>query len=120
MSDRNLEIEADVPSERLLGLTSGTEIAVLLDDGSRHKARVKAVIPDENTAARTRPVRFIPVFGAMQTSLANNQPVTLLVPTGAPAEVISVNKRRSITARRAGAGLCGRERCGAAASSTTR
>ena len=92
LNDNNLEVEADVPADRLAGLSSDAEVALLFNDGSLHQARVRAIIPDENPAARTRPVRFLPVFGVLQNALANNQTVTLLIPTGTQGEVISVNK----------------------------
>lgn len=92
IDDLHLEIEADVPAERLGGLRPGTRVAVNLADGSRHQALVRAVIPDEDPAARTRPVRFVPEFRTLQSALARNQSVTLELPAGAADEVVSVHK----------------------------
>ena len=64
VNDRKLEIEADVPAARIAGLAPGAEVAVLLPDGTKHRARVRAVVPDENAMTRTRLVRFTPEFGA--------------------------------------------------------
>lgn len=92
VNDRSLEIEADVPQARLAGLFPGTPVTLLLDDGTRHQARVRARIPDENLASRTRPVRFSADFGIVDIPLAVNQPVTLEVPFGPASQVVSVHK----------------------------
>ncbi|NJN45305.1 MAG: efflux RND transporter periplasmic adaptor subunit [Candidatus Competibacteraceae bacterium] len=91
INERNLEIEADVPARRLLGIAPGNNIEVRLEDGSLHQAQVRAIIPDENPASRTRPVRFTPQFSAI-LPLAANQPVTLLLPVAAADNVVSVHK----------------------------
>jgi RND family efflux transporter MFP subunit len=92
VNDRSLEIEADVPQARLTGLLPGTQVTLLLDDGTQHQARVRARIPDENLASRTRPVRFSADFGTVNVPLAVNQPVTLKVPLGPASQVVSVHK----------------------------
>ena len=94
INDGELEIEADVPADRLAALTVGSEIEVALDDGSRFTAAVRAVIPDENPAARTRPVRLVPRFDPDNTTLrpAVNQAVTLQLPVSSASEVVSVAK----------------------------
>lgn len=92
INDRSLEIEADVPQARLAGLLPGTQVTLLLDDSTQHQARVRARIPDENPASRTRPVRFSAEFGEVDIPLAVNQPVTLEVPLGPASQVVSVHK----------------------------
>ncbi len=96
IADHSLEVEADVPSNRLPGLTPGTVLDGRLDDGITFKATVRAIIPDENPLTRTRAVRFTPDFGAAAAGiaglLANEQSATLQVPLGAPREVVSVHK----------------------------
>ena len=92
IADESLEVEADVPANRLQGLTRGTELAGSLDDGTPFTATVRAVVPDENPLTRTRAVRFTPSFPTSGTALANEQSATLLVPVGAPREVVSVHK----------------------------
>ena len=91
LNDQALEVEADVPAERLAGIVAGASVDILLDN-SRHTAVVRAIVPDENPAARTRPVRFVPKFSKTPNLLAANQPITLLLPAGAPSEVVSVHK----------------------------
>jgi len=96
VADQNLEIEADVPANRLRGLVPGAEVDVALDDGTAFKATVRAVIPNENPLTRTRAVRFTPSFSAAMTAamapLANEQSVTVQVPIGAPRQIVSVHK----------------------------
>lgn len=93
VNDKDLEIEVDVPSDRLAGLTPGREMAVRLDNGSGLRAVVRAVIPTENSLTRTRPVRLVPDFGGTpQAGLAADQSVTVLLPIGEARQVVSVHK----------------------------
>ena len=92
IADQSLEIEADVPYRRLAGVEPGTIVGVVLDDGTTHSARVRAIVPEENPLTRTRAVRFVPDFGPTGNPLAANQSVTVYVPTGAPREVLTVHK----------------------------
>jgi RND family efflux transporter MFP subunit len=96
IADQSLEVEADVPSNRLLGLLAGTEVDVTLDDGTRFKASVRAIIPNENPLTRTRTVRFVPDFSTQAATsagpLANEQSATVRVPIGAPRQIVSVHK----------------------------
>ncbi len=91
----DLEIEADVPSDRISGLVNGRLIEIKLDDGSMRQAVVRARIPDENALTRTRPVRLTPAIEGTETEelgLAMNQSVTVLVPIGQERDVLSVHK----------------------------
>ena len=89
---RDLEVEADVPAERTAGLAPGTEVELALPDGTRHTAVVRAVVPDENARTRTRPVRFTPRFGEVETPLAANAAVTVALPVGRVVSAITVHK----------------------------
>jgi len=92
MSDRALEIEAEVPYSRLGGLTPGFEVDFELDDGSRHRATVRAILPVENPLTRTRPVRFVPRFRNLAAALADAQSATVFIPVGARRDVLTVHK----------------------------
>ena len=92
VNDTDLEIEADVPSDRVVGLVPGTPIEMELDDGTRHTAFVRAAVTDENPLTRTRPVRFTPEFGTTEKPLAVNQSATVYLPIGKPRQVVSVHK----------------------------
>ena len=95
-----LEIEADVPSNRLSGLTNGAVVKAQLDGGTLIDATVRAVIPDEDPLTRTRKVRLQADFTG-QLAGAVNQSITVLVPIGEPRDVLSVHKD-ALIARRGG------------------
>ena len=92
IADKNLEIEAAVPFRRLQGITEGGELDFVLDDGTWHRARVRALLPSENPLTRTRVVRLTPTFNGKIARLANAQSVTLHVPLGAERQVLTVHK----------------------------
>lgn len=92
INDQDIEIEADVPTDRLAGLSLGAVVAVRLDDGTMHDAAVRALVPREDPLTRTRPVRFVPSFGPTSKALATNQSVTVFVPIGEQRQVVSVHK----------------------------
>jgi RND family efflux transporter MFP subunit len=92
INDTNLDIEADVPANRLAGLTPDTVVGVRLDDGSQTTAKLRAIVPSENPRTRTRPVRFIPDISRITKALANNQSVTVLIPVGDSRTAVTVSK----------------------------
>ena len=92
INDRALEIEADVPATRVLGLLAGRSVRFTMGDGTAHAAAVRAVVPEENPRSRTRIVRFTPKFSARLGVLAANESVTLQIPFGQSREVVSVHK----------------------------
>ena len=91
MSDTDMEIEADVPFDRLRGLAVGLEVQVALDDGKRYPAIVRAIIPEEDRRTRTRAVRFSAAFTNAET-IADGQSATVQIPIGAPRTITSVHK----------------------------
>ena len=92
LNDTDLEAEAEVPSDRVDALAPGALVALTLDDGSRHRATVRAIVPTENVRTRTRPVRFTPSFGKTRMRLAADQSVTVLIPIGGGRQVATVHK----------------------------
>ena len=92
IDDRNLEIEADVPSERISGLLPGTVLAFRIGSTEPASAVVRALLPEENPLTRTRTVRFTPSFNGGERNLATNQSVTLQVPAGVARQVLTVHK----------------------------
>jgi len=92
ISDQALEIEADVPSTRIGGLSPERKVGFELDDGSRHQAAVRAVLPSENPLTRTRTVRFVPKFADTDLHLAEGQSVTIAIPVGVVRDVVTVHK----------------------------
>lgn len=97
VADTNLEVEADVPSIRLSSLAQGARVGFSLDDGSRHTAVVRAILPTENPLTRTRTVRFTPEFEGRMEGLADAQSVTVNIPIGVAREVLTVHKDAIIT-----------------------
>lgn len=87
-----LEIEAQVPTNRLGGLQPGAELQIALDDGTRHKAVVRAVVPEENPLTRTRAVRLTPILGDVLKQPALYQSVIVDVPIGGSGRVVTVHK----------------------------
>ncbi len=93
LNDQNMEIEADVPSTRIPGLAGETEVDALIDKVRHIRAKVRAVIPEENPRTRTLAVRFTPIFPKGQDSLiATNQSVVLSLPAGQGRSVLTVHK----------------------------
>jgi len=99
VSDRRLELEADIPAERLGGLLSdggdgapGAHVEARLDNGTSHRATVRAIIPEEDPRTRTRRVRFTVEFGPGAGPLADGQSATVLAPAGARRSIVTVHK----------------------------
>jgi len=93
VNDEDMEIEVDVPSDRLSGLVPGRAVRSRLDSGRNVMAVVRTVIPTENALTRTRPVRFTPqIAGDGPAQFATDQSVTVMVPVGQQRDIVSVHK----------------------------
>lgn len=99
VDDSNLEIEADVPANRIGGLLPGFVVTFDLADQKGMSAAVRAIIPEENPLTRTRRVRLVPQLDDALGSLAANQSVTIQVPAGSRRDVVSVHKDAVINQR---------------------
>ncbi|NKB19636.1 MAG: efflux RND transporter periplasmic adaptor subunit [Alphaproteobacteria bacterium] len=99
LNEKSLEVEAEVPANRLGGLTNGIQIDVKPEFGKSFKASVRAIVPEENALSRTRAVRFTPTFIAVDDTVAANQSVVLHIPSGAAKIAVTVHKD-AITQRR--------------------
>ena len=91
LNDLDLEVEVEVPSNRLQGLEEGAVLTFTLDDGSTHRGIVRAIVPSENPLTRARPVRVTPLFDT-STPRAANQSATVAIPVGLAREVVTVHK----------------------------
>jgi RND family efflux transporter MFP subunit len=91
IDDSALEVEAEVPANRIAGLVPGAEVTVRTS-GQTITAKVRAVVPQENPLTRTRAVRFTADMTALLGRLASNQSVTVAIPLNAGQRVISVHK----------------------------
>lgn len=92
ISDRELEVEAYVPNSRLNGLGVGQTVEIGLDDGTRHKATVRSILPSENPQTRTRVVRLVPEFSEVKRPLADSQSVVVSIPISNERRVVTVHK----------------------------
>ena len=97
LNDELLEIEADIPSDRLTGLSQGREMTARLEDGRQIQVAVRAIVPEENALTRTRPVRFLLGSDSLKNAttdsvVAANQSVTIMLPVGRSRTVLSVHK----------------------------
>lgn len=99
VSHRDLEIEADVPSRRVNGLSRGAKVTFELTRGKRIPAHVRAVVPEENLRTRTRLVRFKPEFDSRPENIAANQSTTVYLPIGKGRTVLSVHKDALVSSR---------------------
>jgi len=81
LDDEHMEIEADVPSDKISALRLGSKVVLRIDAKTILKATVRAVIPDENPLSRTRAVRLIPDFGGSAPKMVPNQSVVIDVPS---------------------------------------
>ena len=100
VNDRDMEIEAEVPSNRLAGAVPGRSVEVMLDAGKKISARLRAIVPSENSLTRTRPVRFSfdrSSLGLLD-AIAANQSVTVQLPIARADRVLTVHKD-AVTAR---------------------
>ncbi|MEE9545390.1 MAG: efflux RND transporter periplasmic adaptor subunit [Rhodospirillales bacterium] len=92
IDDKNLEIEANVPTERLAALGPGISVTFELAGKAPLSATVRAMVPEENPLTRTRTVRFTPRFDGVSDNLAANQSVTLRLPLGQARDAVTVHK----------------------------
>lgn len=93
INDQSLELEADVPAERLQALRPGTQMEYAAASGKRLPAEVRAIVPDENPSTRTRTVRFVTVGEPpLEARRAANQSVVLHIPADKPRTVVTVHK----------------------------
>ena len=92
INDRLLEIEIDVPSARINALKTNTLASVILDDGDRVSAVVRAIIPREDLRTRTRPVRLRPKVKPTTKPLADNQAVLVELSLTSDRPVLTVSK----------------------------
>lgn len=92
VDDTRMEIEADVPTERIGGLVPGTPVTFTTLGGADRQATVRAVVPTENPLTRTRAVRFSPLLSEAPGGWAANQTATVLIPAGPARDVVTVHK----------------------------
>lgn len=92
VDDRHMEIEADVPANRVAGLQPGIMVSYTSGNNTQAFAVVRAQVPSENPLTRTRTVRFSPDVDSLGDGVALNQSVSILIPSGPVRDVVTVHK----------------------------
>lgn len=87
-----LEIEANVPSQYIVGLSPELVLRGETEDGTPLDLTVRAILPTEFASTRTRPVRFTADLQSLIGRVAVGQSITVSVPTDAPRAALSVPK----------------------------
>ena len=89
LDTQTAEVEGNLPSRYAGAITPGLVVSALDSAGQTLELTVRAVLPTEFSATRTRPVRFSMLDGG---ALSMGQSITIEIPTSAPREVLSVPK----------------------------
>ena len=92
-----LEIEANVPARFVSALRADLKVTATTDIGDTVDLVLRAILPTEFAATRTRPVRF--ELADKNATIAVGQTVTLDVPISAPREVLAVPKDALVQAQ---------------------
>lgn len=93
------EVEASVPARYLGNLELGQELQARTEAGNDLTLEVRAILPLEDVATRTRAVRLkAPELGNF-TNVAVGQSVTVQIPVGQARPVLSVPKDALVQAR---------------------
>lgn len=88
-----LEIEADVPTELISGVSTGTAVTAEFVGGTSITATVRVALPVETVATRTRPVRFEMDLAEIPSYLiAVGKSLTLRIPVSVPRDALTVPK----------------------------
>lgn len=95
----SIEIEASVPSKYINVLAPGLKVDGYTETGETLDLSVRVLLPVEDTATRTRPVRFVSEQLLQLEWLAIGQSITVNIPISAPRNVLSVPKDALVQAR---------------------
>jgi len=87
-----LEVEAQVPAQFVPAIPPGVAVQGQTEQGVALELAVRAVLPTESTATRTRPVRLTVDLGALNGDVALGQSITLQMPIAPPRDALSVPK----------------------------
>ncbi len=93
-----MEVEANVPAQFVAALAPGQSVQGRGADGGEIALVVRAVLPSEFSATRTRPVRLTPAAGAAPEA-ALGQTIVIDVPTAPPETLLLAPKDAMIQAR---------------------
>lgn len=95
----SIELEASVPSKYITVLSPGQTVTGYTETGQSLELEVRVLLPVEDTATRTRPVRFTSDELLALDALAIGQSITVDIPVTQPRDVLSVPKDALVQAR---------------------
>jgi RND family efflux transporter MFP subunit len=95
----SFEVQASVPAPLVAGLQVDQVMRASLETGEEIDVGVRAILPVENTATRTRLVRFAATGLGNIANTAVGQSVTVQIPVGVARDVLSVPKDALVQAR---------------------
>ncbi|MEM9394809.1 MAG: efflux RND transporter periplasmic adaptor subunit [Pseudomonadota bacterium] len=87
-----LEVEAQVPAAFVSGVRADVAVNGETEQGVELDLTVRAVLPTESAATRTRPVRLSVDLTALNGDVALGQSITLQLPVAPPRDALSVPK----------------------------
>ena len=99
LDTQSFEIEASVPSKYIRVLEPGLQVTAVTEANEPLDLVVRVLLPVEDQATRTRPVRFTSDQLTEMQSLAIGQSITVSIPISAPRDVLSVPKDALVQAR---------------------
>ena len=99
LDTQSFEIEASVPSKYIRVLEPGLQVTAVTEADEPLDLEVRVLLPVEDQATRTRPVRFTSDQLTEMQSLAIGQSITVSIPISAPRDVLSVPKDALVQAR---------------------
>lgn len=99
LDTESIELEASVPSKFITVLSPGQSVTGYTETGQALDLEVRVLLPVENTATRTRPVRFTSQEMLALDALAIGQSMTVDIPVTEPRDVLSVPKDALVQAR---------------------
>lgn len=99
LDTQSIELEASVPSKYITVLSPGQSVTGYTETGEALDLTVRVLLPIEDTATRTRPVRFTSDEMLALDALAIGQSITVDIPVTEPRDVLSVPKDALVQAR---------------------
>ncbi|MEM8851465.1 MAG: efflux RND transporter periplasmic adaptor subunit [Pseudomonadota bacterium] len=94
-----LELEASVPARYVALMEPGLTVTARAETGDDFEVAVRALLPIETAATRTRPVRFAAPDLAASRTTALGQSVTVMIPVDTPRDLLTVPKDALVQAR---------------------
>ncbi len=94
-----LEVEASVPAQYADLMVPGLRVSARAETGATFEFELRALLPIETAATRTRPVRFAAPELAASRTTAVGQSITVMIPVGEATDLLTVPKDALVQAR---------------------